>query len=131
MTSSVSHASSPELAVVLAADQPVELARFYGVVLEQEPVEGLNPHHWRLRLPCGTWLEIYRPSRSRPQPRQRGRCALCLSRPGSLPVLEAWIEAVQAQGGCLLEGPRQESFGAEAWVQDPEGNALLLLVRRP
>jgi catechol-2,3-dioxygenase len=131
MTSSVSPSPSLEVAAVLAADQPADLARFYGALLEQLPLEGLNPDHWRLRLPSGTWLEIYRPSRARPQPRQRGRLSLCLRRLGSLPVLEAWIDAVQAHGGLLVEGPRQEPFGAEAWVQDPEGNGLLLLVSRP
>jgi hypothetical protein len=27
-----------------------------------------------------------------------------------------------------LDGPRQEPFGWEAWLADPEGNWLLLLV---
>ena len=55
----------------------------------------MGPAHCTVRgrvpWPAGGWLEVYSPSRSRPQ-------------------------------------PRQEPFGAEAWLLDPEGNRLLLLV---
>jgi hypothetical protein len=29
---------------------------------------------------------------------------------------------------ALEEGPRQEPFGWEAWLRDPEGNRVLLVV---
>jgi hypothetical protein len=45
-------------------------------------------------------------------------------------VLNDWITAAKALGASLQELPRQESFGAEAWLLDPEGNRLLLLVRQ-
>ena len=32
-----------------------------------------------------------------------------------------------AQGASALEAIRQESFGREVWIEDPEGNRLLLL----
>ena len=131
--SSPSSAAAPALgvAVVLAADQPTALASFYGSLLEQTPQAGSGPNHCRLPLPQGGWLEIYRPSRDRPQPRQRGRLALCLQRGGGLSALQRWIERAQSLGGELLEGPRQEPFGVEAWLLDPEGNAVLLLVSDP
>jgi hypothetical protein len=120
--------------IVLAADAPALLARFYGALLEVEPVRGLSTTHWRLPWPAGGWLEVYGPSRSRPQPRQQGRLALCLQRPaegtGAVAVLNDWITAALALGASLQELPRQESFGAEAWLLDPEGNRLLLLVRQ-
>lgn len=120
--------------IVLAADEPALLARFYGALLEVEPVRGLSTTHWRLPWPAGGWLEVYGPSRSRPQPRQQGRLALCLQRPaegtGAVAVLNDWISAALALGALLQELPRQESFGAEAWLLDPEGNRLLLLVRQ-
>ncbi len=31
-------------------------------------------------------------------------------------------------GASMEDQPRQEPFGAEAWLLDPEGNRLLLLV---
>ncbi len=118
--------------IVLAADQPAALARFYGELLEVEPQPGWSASHWRLPWPAGGWLEVYGPSRSRPQPRQQGRLALCLQRQAeglaAVAVLNAWIARALEQGASLQDPPRQESFGAEAWLLDPEGNRLLLLV---
>ena len=118
--------------LVLAADDPAALAQFYGALLGVEPQPGLSRSHWRVPWPAGGWLEVYAPSRSRPQPRQAGRLALCLQRkahgPGPLAVLQAWISTALELGASVGGPPRQESFGAEAWLLDPEGNRLLLLV---
>ena len=62
--------------IVLAADDPAALARFYGALLDMEPQPGLSSTHWRVRWPAGGWLEVYAPSKSRPQPGQRGRLRL-------------------------------------------------------
>ena len=119
-------------AIVLAADDPAGLAQFYGALLEVTPQQGLSASHWRVPWPAGGFMELYAPARSRPQPRQQGRLALCLQRPSAggdpLGVLEAWITAALALGASRLEPPRQEPFGAEAWLLDPEGNRLLLLL---
>ncbi len=79
------------------------------------------------RLPSG--------HRIRPQPRQLGRLGLCLQRQGdaadaigTLALLQAWIATALDLGASAGDLPRQESFGAEAWLLDPEGNRLLLLV---
>jgi hypothetical protein len=118
--------------LVLAADDPAALALFYGALLGVKPQLGLSSAHWRVPWPAGGWLELYAPSRSRPQPRQRGRLALCLQRqadgPGALAVLQAWISTALELGATTEDPPRQEPFGAEAWLLDPEGNRLLLLV---
>ncbi|MFN6131384.1 MAG: VOC family protein [Synechococcaceae cyanobacterium] len=118
--------------LVLAADDPVALARFYGALLNVEPQPGLSGTHWRVPWPAGGWLELYAPSRSRPQPRQPGRLALGLQRKadaaGPLAVLRAWIATALELGASVDDPPRQEPFGAEAWLLDPEGNRLLLLV---
>lgn len=118
--------------LVLAADDPAALARFYGALLHGEPQPGLSSTHWRLPWPAGGWLELYAPSKSRPQPRQPGRLAPCLQRKadatGALAVLHAWIDMALELGASVWDPPRQEPFGAEAWLLDPEGNRLLLLV---
>jgi hypothetical protein len=118
--------------LVLAADDPAALARFYGALLNVEPLPGLSSTHWRVPWPAGGWLELYAPSRSRPQPRQLGRLAPCLQRKadasGPLAVLHAWIATALELGASVEDPPRQEPFGAEAWLLDPEGNRLLLLV---
>ena len=43
-------------------------------------------------------------------------------------VDDLWIKEVCSYGGVLVEGPHLESFGAEAWILDLEGNNLLLVV---
>ena len=120
--------ADPLCSVVLAADDAGALAAFYGAVLLQSPAPGVSNRHWRLQLPCGGQLEIYQPSSRRPRPRQPGRLALCLRRTGERAQLKEWIAAAVVQGASLQEGPRQEPFGWEAWLADPEGNGLLLLV---
>jgi hypothetical protein len=119
--------------LVLAADDSPRLAAFYGSLLDCQPEPGFSPSHWRLPLPGGGELEIYSPSRARPLPRQIGRLSLCLQREGTgqgpLSQLNGWIDLALAAGGRLEDPPRLEPFGAEAWLLDPEGNRLLLLVR--
>lgn len=118
--------------LVLAADDAGALAQFYGALLHVEPQPGLSSTHWRVPWPAAGWLELYAPSRSRPQPRQSGRLALCLQRrveaTDALAPLRAWIAAALELGASVDDPPRQEPFGAEAWLLDPEGNRLLLLV---
>jgi len=118
--------------LVLAADDPAALAQFYGALLKVEPQPGLSSTHWRVPWPAGGWLELYAPSRNRPQPRRQGRVALCLQRKanaaGPFAVLHAWISAALELGASVDDPPRLEPFGVEAWLLDPEGNRLLLLV---
>lgn len=78
------------------------------------------------RLPTG--------QRSRPQPRQLGRLGLWLQRHadaadaiGTLALLQAWIATALDLGASAGDLPRQDSFDAEAWLLDPEGNRVLLL----
>lgn len=122
-----------QASLVLAADDSRRLAAFYGALLGCPPEAGFSARHWRLPWPGGGLLEIYEPSQSRPLPRQIGRLSLCLQResPDNQPqeLLENWIDALLAAGARLEQAPRQEPFGAEAWLLDPEGNRLLLLVR--
>ncbi|MDP4831086.1 MAG: VOC family protein, partial [Cyanobium sp. MAG_185] len=87
--------------------------------------------------PAGGFLEIYAPSQSRPQAKQPGRLATCLQRSvaggnnpeAAMALLQAWLASAIGLGASLLDGPRQEAFGVEAWLLDPEANRLLLLVQ--
>jgi hypothetical protein len=47
---------------------------------------------------------------------------------GPLAVLHDWIATALELGASVGDPPRQEPFGAEAWLLDPEGNRVLLLV---
>ena len=123
--------------LVLAADNPSALARFYADLLAVEPLQGFGASHWRVPWPAGGFLEIYAPSQSRPQAKQPGRLATCLQRSvacgnnpeAAMVLLQAWLASAIGLGASLLDGPRQESFGVEAWLLDPEANRLLLLVQ--
>lgn len=123
--------------LVLAADNPSALARFYADLLAVEPLQGLGASHRRVPWPAGGFLEIYAPSQSRPQARQPGRLATCLQRSvhagndhkAAMDLLQAWLASAIGLGASLQDGPRQEAFGVEAWLLDPEANRLLLLVQ--
>ena len=70
------------------------------------------------------------PSRRRPG-RPQAPCwhlAFNGSRHNPLQELCSWRDEVIALGGSSAEEPRQESFGAESWLKDPEGQRFLLLV---
>lgn len=118
--------------LVLAADDSRRLASFYGNLLGCQPKEGFSASHWQLTWPGGGLLEIYEPSSTRPLPRQIGRLSLCLQQDCAddkpLAQLQAWIDSALAAGAILEQPPRLEAFGAEAWLLDPEGNRLLLLI---
>lgn len=118
-------------ALVLAADSPQALAAFYAALVGASAEPGLSASHWRVPLPELGWLELYRPSRQRPVAPGRGRLAVCLKRQGDGTDLVQWQQQALALGAQRLEEPRQEPFGSEVWLLDPEGNALLLLVSRP
>jgi hypothetical protein len=47
---------------------------------------------------------------------------------GTLALLNIWITTALDLGASEQDPPRQESFGAEAWLLNPEENRLLLLV---
>jgi predicted enzyme related to lactoylglutathione lyase len=117
--------------LVLAADDPRGLACFYGALVGWPPKQGLGPGHWQLTLPGAGLLELYAPSARRPQRRQLGRLALCLRREGDGATLQRWLAEARRQGASLVDGPRREPFGWEAWLLDPERNRLLLLVQPP
>ena len=48
--------------------------------------------------------------------------------PPDVELLHAWIATAMELGATVDDPPRQEPFGAEAWLLDPEANRLLLLV---
>lgn len=124
---------TPSLSWVLAARDPQRLAAFYAGLLQTEAQAGLADHHWIVPLPAGGSLQIYTPSRHRPWPASGAVLAPCFQRSTTNTPLEelwSWRADVIAMGGGSTEDPRQESFGAECWLKDPEGQSFLLLVTR-
>ena len=116
---------------VLASHQPGQLRLFYEALLNRKAQQGFSDQHWTLSLAEGVAMEIYRPSRSRPFP-DRGRClSICLRLDASqvpLEQLNRLMPELRRIGADVVEAPRLESFGAECWLQDPEGNNCLIVV---
>lgn len=125
---------SSTLSWVLAAHKPEPLARFYGALFKTEPRPGLSGSHWLVKLPGGGLLQIYRPSRTRTMPAAAESLAPCLhhhanaSGGPALAQLKPLVDAARLLGATVVEPARQEAFGAECWLADPEGNRLLFLI---
>ena len=118
---------------VLASRRPEHLAKFYADLLGTKPKPGVAAHHWIVPLQAQGCLQVYTPSRNRPWPASGSALAPCLQRRAMAdPLLElqAWHQHVIQLGGRSTEEPRRESFGAECWLEDPEGQRFLLLVLR-
>ena len=127
----VMNAEDISLSWVLASRRPAQLAKFYADLLGTSPRPGMADHHWIVPLPAQGTLQIYTPSRGRPWPAIGSALAPCLQRrvqTDPLQELQAWHQHVIDLGGRSSEEPRQESFGAECWLEDPEGQRFLLLV---
>ena len=119
-----------QISWVLAAEDSARLATFYSELFQATLRPGLAEHHCIVKFSDGTQLEIYRPSRRRSFPARGRALAPCLRLSPSqepLPELQRLLSKALQRGGSLLEEARLEPFGAEAWIHDPEGNALLLL----
>ena len=120
-----------QISWVLAAEDSVNLAQFYSELFQATLMPGFADHHCIVQFSDGTRLEIYRPSRKRPFPARGRALAPCLRlKPSQDPQLELQrlVNTALQHGASLLEAARLEPFGAEAWIHDPEGNPLLLLV---
>ena len=119
------------LSWVLAANNPQSLAEFYAKALGCSCRSGLSAQHWMVSLPTGGTLQIYRPSRQRPWPVRGAALAPCFQRIGTdhpERELARWIEQLEMLGARRREPARLESFGAECWMEDPEGQPFLTLV---
>ena len=119
-----------QISWVLAAEDSAKLATFYSELFQATLKPGVAQHHCIVQFSDGTQLEIYQPSRRRPFPARGKALAPCLRLCPSqepLPELQRLLSNALQRGGSLLEEARLEPFGAEAWIHDPEGNALLLL----
>ena len=115
---------------VLAAHNPESLARFYATAFGTIAEPGFSSQHWRVPLADGGCLEIYRPSRSRPFPERGRTLAPCLKLSACehpLVQLGACLPELIASGTRVQQPPRLEPFGAEAWLEDPEENPLLVV----
>ncbi|GCE65499.1 glyoxalase/bleomycin resistance/dioxygenase family protein [cyanobiont of Ornithocercus magnificus] len=120
----------PLLGWVLAARDPEKLAHFYAVVFDARCEPGVNSLHWRVCSPL-LELDIYRPSRQYTLTNRGCAFAPCLRfAPSNTPDIELQhqLDRLLQHGVSIVKPSCQREFGTEAWVADPEGNGILLLV---
>ena len=121
----------PQVSCVLASKVPKKLAKFYSIAMGVESRQGLNNDYCSICHPDGMKIEFYRPSRDQKWPSRGSVLGICLSSEASFdPISEirSWTAKLVSIGAEIIEKPRLESFGAESWISDPEGNHFLIYV---
>ena len=116
---------------VIASNLPHKLAEFYVSASYGELIHGYSSNDCCILLPQGLKIYIYKPSSSSKALKRDSFTALCLTSEAKhkpLDYLSSWISTLVLKGASISVHPRLESFGAEAWLKDPEQNRFLLFV---
>ncbi len=127
--------TSPIISYALASQNPERLANFYGFVIDGHISHTNYSDYFEISTVEPSKIQVYRPSsnQSRVCPSQNKSGSLCIEMPCAkdpLSKLMDLIHELTSKGGSILVEPVLESFGAEAWLVDPDGNSFLLLVPR-
>tara|TARA_Y100001968_G_C19261479_1_gene669498 strand:- start:270 stop:656 length:387 start_codon:yes stop_codon:yes gene_type:complete len=116
---------------IIASKYPKELANFYSKVNQNEVLKGFNDFHYLLPMGRGFYIQFYRPSKIENWPIQGRSVAICFQEkpsPAPMKKIEDWRANLIKLGAKTFSDPKIEFFGVEAWMNDPEGNAFLIVV---
>ncbi|WP_269622869.1 hypothetical protein [Prochlorococcus marinus] len=117
---------------LISTSKPKELSTFYSSLFSKKVEEGFDSNHCSINAHSSLQITFYKPSSNRiPSDMRCPPISLCFEKPASkepLIVLNNWLEEVISLGATLIEKPKLESFGAEAWVLDIDQNKVLLYV---
>ncbi len=122
---------SIEISYIIASQKPRELAEFYSNVSDTSISEGISSTHFVISKSHEFKIQIYCPSKNRLFLHRGMNTAVCFHRKSNLDLLEVlteWSESLILLGAKVLEVPKLESFGAEAWMLDPDLNPFLIIV---
>ncbi|AAQ00062.1 MULTISPECIES: lactoylglutathione lyase [Prochlorococcus] len=118
--------------LLIASSNPGRLAKFYSLVMECSVSDGITNNDFDLKNEEFSPIKFFKPSTKMNFSRKSiPPVSICFQKKSSsdpLAVLENWKEKVISYGAELLEGPRLEKFGAEAWFLDLDDNKFLLFV---
>ncbi len=120
-----------DVSVILASRSPKELAEFYAIAINAKACQGENIDHWSVAYGNGLRIQFYKPSKNQSLLIKGRGCSLCIEgNPSDSPLsdIRKWSLFLASRGATLLEKAKLESFGAEVWMEDPEGNNFLLLI---
>ncbi len=116
---------------VIASEHPEKLAMFYSFVIDGEINPRLSNASYCLVQRGNIQIQIYLPSKNRQLLPKGGSTAVCFQKPPSanpLLTLSRWGALLLDQGASFVEAPLAQSFGAEAWLSDPDGNLFIAFV---
>ncbi len=122
---------TPVISYALASQNPEALADFYRFVIDGNISDQKGLDHFELSSLHRGKIHVYRPSSKGAAQTLFKTAALCFEMPSSSDPLLALKEITTellAKGAHSLETPRMDSFGAELWLEDPDGNNFLLFV---
>ena len=120
-----------DISWALESLEPKKLAKFYAFVINAEARPFPNGDQCWFVQADTVRIEIYRPSLKRSFPARGRGFSLCLRRRSTsdpIKFIKNWSSELQARGAVIIENVRIESFGAECWLADPEGNQFLIVV---
>ncbi len=117
---------------LFSSSNPYQLSKFYSVLKGVNASEGISSNDFSIESDDSCNIKFFKPTSDL----NNGRLpppvlSLCFEKEPSLNPLKSikgWIEEVILVGGRLIDGPRLEYFGAEAWMSDQEENKFLLYV---
>ncbi len=121
-----------QVSILISSSEPAKLSKFYSLVMNSSYCKGLNENHYEIKSKTCLPLTFFKPSTKRmgTNPQQHSLSISFQRKPSSDPLNEInnWLFEIISFGGSLIEGPRLEFFGAEAWISDLDGNPFLIFV---
>ena len=123
--------SSIQLSLALASRDPQKLSEFYAFATNGDLQSGMNSNHFLIAHSNGFLIQIFCPAKKSSWSNRGRTAALCLQQAPSLnPLLTIgeWVDTLMSRGAVVVDHPKLESFGAEAWLTDPDGNYFLIFV---
>ncbi len=124
--------SRPSVSLAIASSNPMKLAEFYSLILEAKILNGSSNSHFLITYSDSLMIEIYKGRIFLKRFRQGRTIAPCFEKQSSLDPLEElrlWCAKIIGFGAKIIECEKSFSFGAEAWLEDPDGNAFIILIR--
>ncbi len=118
--------------LLFSSSNPQKLARFYALLLDGSSCNGYTRSDFVINIDYPCQFKFFKPSTlsdsDRITPPSFSICFHKNPSPEPLRVIEQWIIQISSIGGKLIESPRNDDFGAEAWMSDEQDNKFLLFV---
>ena len=123
---------STKPSLLISSPDPENLIGFYSFLVDGCVSEGFSKQNFYLKSSSSININVFKPSSKvgtslyTPPP-----IALCFEQSPSinpLSTLRGLVDEVIAIGAKLIEPPKLDTFGAEAWLYDLDDNKFLIFV---